>query len=133
MQEGFPFKLYLLDEDAFSLAIYEQYFKNMQCSNVRLFDNLAPFVAALCDSPQVVLMDYRTDPAKGLKILTAVKRIIPNAYIVFITGRSGIMESLFSLKEGAFEYMIKEHDHGEQLEQVLQRIYQTELVAIKKP
>lgn len=133
MQEGFPFKIFLVDDDSFSRVIYEQLFRNMGCTDYKSFSNIVDCVSRFDEHPQVVFLDYRTSPARGLKILSAIKKIIPNAYIVFVTGNSGIIESLFSLKQGAFQYMIKDKDYPQQLAQVLQSISQVEKLAYKRP
>lgn len=133
MQEGIGLKVFLFDEDTFSLAIYEQHLKNMGCTKVRSFTSIVECVSRFDEQPQVIILDYRTRPGRGLKILTAIKKIIPSAYIVFITGPSGIIESLFSLSSGAFEYIIKDDHCEEHLESVLRRVEEIERIAYKKP
>lgn len=133
MQEGYPIKIFLVDEDMFSLAIYEQHFRNMKCSNFTSFNSIAQCVSRFDEKPQVIFLDYRTNPEKGLKIVSAVKKTIPDAYIVFITGPAGTLECLFSLQQGAFEYIIKDKTYPVQLEHVLQRISKMEKIVYRKP
>lgn len=132
MQEGYSMKIFLVDEDMFSLAIYEQHFRNLGCSNFTSFNSIVQCVTKLSEKPQVIFLDYRTNPEKGLKIVNAMKRTIPEAYIIFITGPSGTLESLFSLGQGAFEYIIKDKTYPLQLEHVLQRLSTQENIAYKK-
>ncbi len=133
MQEGFSFKIFLVDEDMFSLAIYEQHFRNMKCSNFTGFNSIAQCVSRFDEKPQVIFLDYRTNPEKGLKIVSAVKKTIPEAYIVFITGASGTLECLFALEQGAFEYIIKDKEYPVHLEGALKRIGKMEKIVYKKP
>ncbi len=133
MQEGYPIKIFLVDEDMFSLAIYEQHFRNMKCSNFVSFSSIAQCVSRFDEKPQVIFLDYRTNPEKGLKIVSAIKKTIPEAYIIFITGPSGTLECLFSLQHGAFEYIIKDKQYPVQLENVLTRISKMEKIVYKKP
>lgn len=133
MQEGYPMRIFLVDEDMFSLAIYEQHFRNMKCSNFTSFNSIAQCVSRFDEKPQVIFLDYRTNPEKGLKIVSAVKKTIPDAYIIFITGPSGTLECLYSLQQGAFEYIIKDRSYPGQLESVLQRISKMEKIVYRKP
>lgn len=133
MQEGFSNKIFLVDEDMFSLAIYEQHFRNMKCRNFVSFNSIAQCVSRFDEKPQVIFLDYRNNPEKGLKIVSAVKKTIPDAYIIFITGAKGTLECLLSLQQGAFEYIIKDNTYVAQLENVLQRINNMEKVLYKKP
>ncbi len=134
MQAGFPFKIFLVDEDLFSLAMYEQHFRNLGCTDIHLFDSIVPCVNLLDEKPLVILLDFRLNPAKGLRILAKLKKIAPDAYIIFITGQGGIIESLFSLGCGAFEYIIKkDSSYIDALETTLKKIVQIESVLYNKP
>ncbi len=133
MQEGFSMKIFMVDEDTFSLAIYEQHFRNMKCSNIVSFNSIAQCVGRFDEKPQVIILDYRTNPEKGLKIVSAIKKTIPEAYVVFIAGPSGTLECLFSLQHGAFEYIIKDKSYPVHLENVLKRISKLENIVYRKP
>lgn len=133
MSAGFPFKVFLVDEDLFSLAMYEQHFRNMGCRDVHLFDSIAPCVNRFDEKPQVIFLDYRLNPQQGLKILTAIRKVIPDAYIIFVTGPSGIMESLFSLGQGAFEYIIKDSNYVMHIQNSMKKISQIEKVLYNNP
>ena len=133
MQEGYPMRIFLVDEDMFSLAIYEQHFRNMKCDKFTSFNSIAQCVSRFDEKPQVIFLDYRTNPEKGLKIVSAVKKTIPDAYVIFITGPSGTLECLYSLQQGAFEYIIKDKSYPGHLESVLQRISKMEKIVYKKP
>ncbi len=133
MQEEISLKIFLVDDDLFSRAIYEQHFRNLGCNNYRSFSSIVECVSRFDEKPQVLFLDYRTNPERGFKILSAIKRILPDAYIIFITGTSGIIESLFSLNQGAFEYIIKDKTYPGQLQLVLKRVIDMEKLAYKKP
>lgn len=133
MPAGFAFKIFLVDEDLFSLAMYEQHFRNMGCKDVHLFDSIACCVNKFDEKPQVIFLDYRLHPAKGLKILATIKKLIPEAYIVFIAGPSGIMELLFSLRQGAFEYIVKDNNYPVYIEQTMKKISQIETMLYNRP
>jgi DNA-binding NtrC family response regulator len=133
MSGNFPFKIFLVDEDLFSLAMYEQHFRNMDCRDVQLFDSIACCVHKFDEKPQVIFLDYRLNPEKGLKILATIKKLIPEAYIVFISGPSGIIELLFSLREGAFEYILKDSNYPVYIEATLKKIVQIETMLYNKP
>lgn len=123
----------MIDEDLFSLAMYEQQFRNLNCTNVQLFDTVAACVNRFDEQPKIIFLDYRINPQKGLKLLTAFKKIIPHAYIIFIAGPGGIIELLFSLQQGAFEYIIKDKSYPDKIKQLLKRIEQIETIVSKKP
>lgn len=133
MQEEYSKKIFLVDDDLFSRAIHEQHFRNMGCTRYHSFSTIVEAISRFDEKPDILILDYRTHPERGLKILSAIRKVLPHAYIVFMTGPSGILESLFSLKEGAFAYVIKDKTYPQQLSAVLHQIERMEKIVYKKP
>ncbi len=105
----------------------------MGCARFSSFSNVVECMSRFDEKPDVLILDYRTQPERGLKILSAIRRVLPHAYILFMTGPSGIIESLFSLKHGAFAYIIKDATYPQQLQAVLEQIARSEKILYKKP
>jgi DNA-binding NtrC family response regulator len=132
MGSNFSFKVFVVDNDLFSLAIYEQQLRNMGCTDIVSFENEVECVKKLKEQPKVIFLDYRTNPQRGIAVLKTIKRISPRSYIIFITGPSGTLESLYSLKFGAFEYIIKDQQYPATIERILQKISNIERLFIKR-
>lgn len=133
MHEGYAQKIFLVDDDIFSRAIHEQHFRNMGCERYHSFSTIVECISRFDEKPDILILDYRSHPERGLKILSAIRKVLPHAYIVFMTGPGGIIESLFSLKQGAFAYIIKDKTYPQQLAAVLQQIDRMEKIVYKKP
>jgi DNA-binding NtrC family response regulator len=131
MTEIIAQRIFVLDNDLFSLTINKQVLKNLGCTNVMRFDNEIDFFRKLHEQPRVVLLDYRTNPQKGLEVLKAVKELQPETYVVFIVGPSGIMEALFSLNDGAFEYIIKDKKYAATVAMVMNKLQLMEDIIYK--
>ena len=129
----FSQKIFLVDNDLFSLAINLQQLNNIGCTDVHPFSDEIDFVKKLKEQPRIIFLDYSTNPQKGLKILRTVKRVQLETYVVFITGRSGVVEALYSLNYGAFEYIIKDKNYIVAKKLVLQNIEQIEQLIYKNP
>lgn len=133
MNNGFTLKTLLVDNDCFSMAMYEQHLSNMGCSNVKTFDNDMDCISNIEKDTRVIFLDYRLNPEKGLQVLRDIKAMRPDIYLVFITGPSGTLEALFSLKYGAFEYIIKDENYAANLKMVLDKIQQIERMIYRRP
>lgn len=133
MTEIFAQRIFILDNDPFSLTINRQVLKNIGCTDVTKFDNEIDFFRKLHEQPRVVFLDYRTNPQKGLEVLKAVKELHPETYVVFIAGPSGVLEALYSLNYGAFEYIIKDKKYATVVEQVMNNMQQMEILIYKNP
>ena len=131
MTEIFDQRIFIVDNDPFSLTINKQVLKNLGCNDVTKFDNEIDFFRRLHEQPKVVLLDYRTNPQKGIEVLKAIKELQPETYVVFIAGPSGIIEALFSLNYGAFEYIIKDKRYAAVMQGVMNSIQQMENIIYK--
>ena len=133
MTDIFSQRIFIVDNDLFSLTINKQVLKNLGCTDVTKFDNEIDFFRKLHEQPRVVLLDYRTNPQKGLEVLKAIKELQSETYVVFITGPSGVIEALYSLNYGAFEYIIKDKKYAAVIEMVMNNMQQMEMLIYKNP
>lgn len=131
MTEIFAQRIFIVDNDPFSLTINKQVLKNLGCNDVTKFDNEIDFFRRLHEQPRVVLLDYRTNPQKGIEVLKAIKELQPETYVVFIAGPSGIIEALFSLNYGAFEYIIKDKRYAAVMKAVMNSMQHMENIIYK--
>jgi len=131
MTEIFAQRIFIVDNDPFSLTINKQVLKNLGCNDVTKFDNEIDFFRRLHEQPKVVLLDYRTNPQKGIEVLKAIKELQPETYVVFIAGPSGIIEALFSLNYGAFEYIIKDKRYAAVMQTVMNNVQRMENIIYK--
>jgi DNA-binding NtrC family response regulator len=131
MTEIFTQRIFILDNDLFSLTINKQLLKNLGCTDITKFDNEIDFFRKLHEQPRVVLLDYRTNPQKGLEILKTIKELQPETYVVFIAGPSGVLEALYSLNYGAFEYIIKDKRYAAVVELVMNNMQHMEMLIYK--
>jgi CheY-like chemotaxis protein len=67
------FKIFLVDDDAFSLALYEQTLRSIGCSNISTFDNGTNCLNALIEKPQVIFLDHNMDHITGFEVLKKIK------------------------------------------------------------
>ena len=133
MTKIFAQRIFILDNDLFSLTINRQVLKNLGCTDVTKFYNEMEFFRKLHEQPRVVFLDYRTNPQKGIEILKTIKELQPETYVVFIAGPSGVMEALYSLNYGAFEYIIKDKKYAAVVELVMNNMQQMEMLIYKNP
>ena len=131
MTEIFAQRIFIVDNDPFSLTINKQVLKNLGCNDVTKFDNEIDFFRRLHEQPKLVLLDYRTNPQKGIEVLKAIKELQPETYVVFIAGPSGIIEALFSLNYGAFEYIIKDKRYAAVMQTVMNNVQHMENIIYK--
>ncbi len=115
-------KIFLVDDDLFSLNSYRQNLDNLGYINISLFLNGTICLNNLYKKPLVVFLDYNMDDLNGFEVLKKIKRYDPNIYVVIISAQESIKVAIDALKYGAFDYIIKGDNELEKMRDVLLRI-----------
>lgn len=127
-------KIFLVDDDAFSLALYEQTIRSLGYTDVTSFSNGTDCLHALISKPRVVFLDHCMDNLTGFEVLKKIKRFDPNIYVVMVSGQENMQQALDALRFGAFDYLIKGDNEVEKMKAVLERIGKVqELLKKNKP
>lgn len=126
METSKSLKIFLVDDDPFSLNLYEQHLKNIGYEDVVVFDNGTTCLNEITQHPDVVFLDHGMDILNGVDVLKKIKRFNPNIYVVFISGQEDVATAVNSLKYGAFDYIVKGNNDLSRIEKVLLKIIEVQ-------
>ena len=132
METANSLKIFLVDDDQFSLGIYEQYIRNLGYNDLQIFDNGTSCLNKLTDQPDVIFLDHGMDILNGIEVLKKIKRFNPNIFVVFVSGQEDIQTAVNSLKYGAFDYIVKGQNDKERFQKVLTKILEVRELLKKK-
>jgi DNA-binding NtrC family response regulator len=59
--------------------------------------------------PNIIIQDYFMNEMNGLEVLQKVKKVIPDAEFIFLTGNEDIEVAVTTMKSGAYDYVIKDN------------------------
>jgi len=116
------YKVFVVDDDQFTLNWYTQFIGSVGDYNVTSFDNSLSCLNNLTQEPHIIFLDHRMDHLSGLEVLRKIKRFNPNIYVVFVSGQDDIQVAVSALKLGAFDYIIKGDGDLQKITDVLKRI-----------
>lgn len=115
-------KFFLVDDDLYSLAVYQQGLTNMGYSDFSMFYNGTHCINNLHQKPTIVFLDYNMDDYSGLEVLEKIKRFNPNIFVIVVSGQENMNVAVNVLKHGAFDYIVKGDNELEKMEEVIHRI-----------
>jgi len=126
------FKIFLVDDDLFSLSIYEQTLRRLGYEQITTFQSGTDFLNQLTQKPDVVFLDHNLDGLSGFDVLKEIKQFDPNMYVVMVSGQEDTHMAIDSLRFGAFEYLVKGENEMERMKIVLEKIAQVKDILQKK-
>ena len=121
---NYNIKIFLVDDDPFSLEIFRQQLRNLGYHNVQAFEDADNCINQLRQQPTLIFLDYQMYPMDGLDLLKKIKGFDPGIITVFISGQEEIDVAINALKFGAFDYLIKGDGIDVRIETVMKKIEQ---------
>lgn len=123
MDDKLKRKIFLVDDDPFSLTMYAAYLDGQGYKNVSSFASGEAVLDKLKEEPSIVLLDHQPGNISGLEVLDRIKRYNPNIYVVFMSSQEEKKLALASVKAGAFDYITKEAAVLPKITEVMNRIF----------
>jgi DNA-binding NtrC family response regulator len=77
---------------------------------------------AMHEKPDVVTLDYSLPDSNGNKLLSFIKKEYPETEVIIISGQEEIKTAVTLLKEGAYDYIVKDDDTKERVWQTILHI-----------
>lgn len=122
MRSGDTLKIFIVEDDSFSLQMYAGYIHLLGFAESVLFRDVDSMLEKLDEQPDVIIINKEATGKQGLEVLRKVKKHNLHTYVVFICGFEDSEFAMDSLKYGAFDYIIKGHLEMESFHKVLIKI-----------
>ncbi len=129
------YKIYLVDDDVKTLIMFKHNLERKVNHPVTI--NVFAYGENCLDrmeeeKPDIVVLDYylnaiREDAQTGVEVLKKMKELSPNATVIMISGQDDMETALECIRNGAYDYIIKNEKAMQRLELVINKvIYEAE-------
>ncbi len=115
MKSHQSFKVYILEDDAWYGSMLEHYLSLNPEYEVKRFESPRDFFACLHETPDVVTLDYSLPDCDGTEVLKKIKEHNPDIRVIIISGQEDVATAINLLKNGAFDYIVKDDDTKDRL------------------
>jgi len=126
-------KIFLVDDDPFCLSLYYGHPRNLGYDDITRFDNGFSCLEALDQKPDIIFIDQTMEGLTGIDVLKRIKFKGPDIYSVFVSGIEDIRSAINSIKNGAFDFIIKNNDVLKKMEKVMNEMITIQLTLKKRP
>src|SRR6195952_1535255 len=109
------FKIFILEDDVWYGSMLYHYLSLNPEYEVKRFDSTKDFFSRLHENPDVVTLDYSMPDSDGRAVLKRIKDYIRNIQVVRISGQEDVGTAVNLLKNGAFDYIVKDDDTKDRL------------------
>lgn len=103
-------KIFILEDDTWYGSMLHHYLSLNPDYEVRRFESSAEFFNHLHEVPDVVTLDYSLPDMAGDEVLKKIRETYPSIQVLVISGQEDVATAISLLKNGAFDYIVKDDD-----------------------
>jgi two-component system, NtrC family, response regulator AtoC len=132
-----PFKIFIVEDDIWYSSLLEYHLSLNPDYEVIKYSTGKQCLANLHQGPSVITLDYSLPDLTGEEILRQIKKTSPDTAVVIISGQEDISTAIRMLKEGAYDYIVKDEDAKDRIWNTVKNIREnlllkTELSQLKQ-
>lgn len=117
-----PFKVFIVEDDPFYGELLKYHISLNPDYIVEKFQTGHEFLANLYRNPSVVTLDYSLPDISGLEVLRRVQAYNPKIPVIIVSGQEDVSTAINLLKEGAYDYFVKNEETRDRIWNCLQKI-----------
>lgn len=115
MKNDQTFKVFIVEDDTWYGSMLQHYLSLNPEYEVKRFESPNDFFAHLHENPDVVTLDYSLPDCDGSEVLKKIKEHNPQIRVIVISGQEDVATAISLLKNGAFDYIVKDDDTKDRL------------------
>lgn len=117
-----PFRIYVVEDDEwYGKFLFHQLSLNPDYE-VKVFSDARSFLKGLEECPDAVTLDYNLPDAKGTELIKKVHAVCEDVKVIIVSGQDDVQTAVRLLKEGAYDYVMKDQETSSRLFHILQHI-----------
>jgi len=114
--------LFVVEDDIFYQNIIVGNLKTKGYTQIKSFSTGEDCEKNLNQKPGIILLDYMLGSTTGLDVLKKIKSILPDSFVIFLSGQDKIEVAVESMKYGAFDYVLKNDSTFDKIDELFVRI-----------
>ena len=118
------FLVFIVEDDPFYGKLIAQALSIYPDVETKIFETGRACLDKLFENPHLITLDYRLPDTEGLELLTKIKTRNPQTEVIVISEQSKVETAVALLREGAFDYLVKERDLRDRLLRVIDHLRQ---------
>lgn len=120
------FSVFVVEDDEFYSEVLEYHLSLNPDIMVTKFTNAKEFLNNLDKNPDAVTLDYSLPDMSGEDVLRKIKEYNSELPVVMVSGQEDIKTAITLLKDGAYDYIVKDEDTKDRIWNAIKNIREKE-------
>ncbi len=104
------YKIFVVEDDPMYARILSYHLSQNPDYDIETFESGRACLSNLYKNPDLITLDYSLPDLSGLEILNKIKEFNNELPVIIISGQSDINTAVNLLKEGAYDYIVKDEE-----------------------
>ncbi len=117
-----PFRIFIVEDDKWYGELLHYHLSLNPEYEVEVFSSGGECIKNLYKKPSAITLDYALPDMKGADVLKRIKETHPDIPVVMISGQEDIATAISLLKEGAYDYIVKNDETKDRLWRIMKNI-----------
>ncbi len=109
------FRIFVVEDDMFYGELLKRHLALNPDNDVHHFANAAECLKNMHLKPDMISLDYRLPDMMGDEVMRKIHMDYPNLPIIIVSGQEDVKTAVDLLKEGAYDYFVKDDDTKDRL------------------
>lgn len=110
-----PLRVFVVEDDLWYGELLVHHLSLNPDNQVQRFESAADLLEALNERPDVITLDYTLPDMKGDVLYKKIRAVLPDAMVIMISGQEDIATALNLLREGVYDYLVKNEETKDRL------------------
>lgn len=115
-------KIFIVEDDHFTAELLKYHLELNPDNEVTIYDNGKELLNALPKKPDLILLDYNLKGDHGGIVLKKILEKAPDLPVVVVSGQEDITTAVGLLKDGAYDYIVKDENMKDRLWAIANRV-----------
>ncbi len=116
------FRIFIVEDDALYGEMLKHHLSLNPDNEVHLYKTGSDCLKHLYKGPNLISLDYSLPDMSGLDVMRAIKKENSDVPVVIVSGQEDISTAVALLREGAYDYFVKDDDTKDRLWNVIKKI-----------
>ncbi len=114
--------VFVVDDDEWYSSLLEYQIKLNPDNEVEIYQDGNSLLSNLNKNPDVITLDYKLPDYDGEVLLNLIKKKLPGTPVIIVSNQQDIKTAINLLKDGAYDYVIKDDDAKDRIWNCLKNI-----------
>lgn len=120
--------LYIIDDDPVQTEMIKDYVSERYVFQLKTYEDGESAMSDIeSNKPEIIILDYHLSSSNpkaknGIEILKDIKRVSPTTKVIMFSGQDNINIALESMRNGAYDYIIKGETAFNKIETTINRL-----------